>query len=99
VGISHLRTQTLGSCINKILSANYQIPKHVSPECKDLFHKILNTDPSSRITISEIRKHPWYKLSVPREKEGIIVGVNKIPVSLAGIKIFIDYMLFYELVI
>ena len=71
-----------GQLYKKILSANYQIPSFVSPECKDIIKKILDTDPRTRITIAEIREHPWY-LQVPvEEKEGIIVGVNPIPVRI-----------------
>lgn len=71
-----------GQLYKKILSANYQIPSFVSPECKDIIKKILDTDPRTRITIAEIREHPWYLQVTPEEKEGIIVGVNPIPVSI-----------------
>ena len=77
----HLKILIQESCINKILGAKYQIPGHVSPECKDLMKKILDTNPNTRITIPEMRNHPWYQLAVPHEKEGIIVGVNPIPVN------------------
>ncbi|CAI2376052.1 unnamed protein product [Moneuplotes crassus] len=70
-----------GKLYKKILGARYQIPNHVSPECKDLMKKILDTNPNTRITIEEMRNHPWYQLTVPHEKEGIIVGVNSIPVN------------------
>ena len=43
----------------KIMSADYQMPKFLSPECKDFIKKILNTDPDTRIRISEIRSHAW----------------------------------------
>jgi 5'-AMP-activated protein kinase catalytic alpha subunit len=36
----------------KILSADYQIPKFVSPEGRDIITKILNTDPDERITLN-----------------------------------------------
>jgi 5'-AMP-activated protein kinase catalytic alpha subunit len=39
----------------KILSADYQIPKFVSNEGRDLLTKILNTDPEERATIAIIR--------------------------------------------
>lgn len=70
-----------GQLYKKILSANYQIPSFVSPECRDLIKKILDTDPRTRYTIPEIRDHPWYKQVVPSEKEGIIVGINQIPIN------------------
>ena len=46
----------------KILSADYQFPKFVSVEGKDLITKILTTNPDDRISIDEIRQHSWYKL-------------------------------------
>jgi 5'-AMP-activated protein kinase catalytic alpha subunit len=70
-----------GHLYKKILSANYQIPSFVSPECKDLMRRILNTDPKTRYTIEDIREHPWYRQITQDEKEGIIVGINSIPVS------------------
>jgi 5'-AMP-activated protein kinase catalytic alpha subunit len=69
-----------GQLYKKILSANYQIPNFVSAECKDLIKKLLDTDPRTRITISEIRDHPWYKQVIANEKEGTIVGINTINV-------------------
>lgn len=69
-----------GQLYKKILSANYQIPSFVSPECKDLLKRILDTDPRTRYSISEIRNHTWYKQAQPEEKDGIIVGINPIPV-------------------
>jgi 5'-AMP-activated protein kinase catalytic alpha subunit len=39
----------------KILSADYQIPKFVSNEGRDLLTRILNTDPEERATIATIR--------------------------------------------
>ena len=44
----------------KILSADYQVPKFVSEEAKDLISCILNTDPQKRYTIEQIREHPWF---------------------------------------
>ena len=82
VDIFHLKILTLESYINKILSANYQIPKNLSPEWRDLIKRILDTDPRTRITIPEIRDHPWYKIADADEKKGTIVGINKIPVSI-----------------
>ena len=39
----------------KILSADYQIPKFVSNDGRDMLTKILNTDPEERATIAVIR--------------------------------------------
>lgn len=66
----------------KILSADFQTPNYVSDDAKDLFTKILNTDPEKRYTIDQIRKHPWYNL-VPSEFnfKGIKVGLDPVPID------------------
>lgn len=66
----------------KILSGDFHVPKFVSSEAKDLLKGILNTDPIRRFTISDIKKHPWYSISpLEKEPEGIIIGVNTVPVT------------------
>ena len=44
----------------KILRGDFTIPKFVSQMGRDLMKKVLNTDPNSRFTTDEIKKHPWY---------------------------------------
>jgi serine/threonine protein kinase len=46
----------------KILAANYKLPKFLSIEAIDLLKGILNTDPKKRLTIDDIRRHPWFSL-------------------------------------
>jgi 5'-AMP-activated protein kinase catalytic alpha subunit len=66
----------------KILSADFQTPHFVSDEAKDLFHKILNTDPKKRFKIEEIRAHPWFNL-VPCEFtfKGVKAGFDPVPID------------------
>jgi 5'-AMP-activated protein kinase catalytic alpha subunit len=45
----------------KILNAEYRTPKFISQSVQGLIGKMLTTDPEKRITIPEIREHPWYK--------------------------------------
>lgn len=65
----------------KIMSGDYSIPSHVSSECRHLIKTILNTDPEKRITIDQIRNHPWYKVSTPNEPQGIIYGFHKVTID------------------
>ena len=44
----------------KILECKIKFPKHLSTEAKDLLKKILVPNPRKRITIKEIKKHPFY---------------------------------------
>ncbi|CRH00829.1 SNF1-related protein kinase catalytic subunit alpha, putative [Plasmodium relictum] len=44
----------------KIKNGIFSIPGHVSYYAKDLIKKILIVDPSKRITVHQIKKHPWF---------------------------------------
>ena len=44
----------------KILECKINFPKHLSEDAKDLLRKILVTDPVKRISIEEIKKHPFF---------------------------------------
>lgn len=45
----------------KIKTGDYEtLPDHVSESCQDLLSRILEVDPKKRMTIEEIRHHPWF---------------------------------------
>lgn len=44
----------------KIIAGDFTIPKYISSDAKDLIKNVLNTDPTKRYTISDIRKHCWF---------------------------------------
>lgn len=45
----------------KIMNADFQMPKFLTPDCKDFITRILNTDPESRFKISDIREHTFMR--------------------------------------
>ncbi|XP_074358302.1 serine/threonine-protein kinase SAPK3-like [Apium graveolens] len=55
--------------IGRIMSVQYSIPDYVrvSAECRHLLSQIFVANPSKRITIPEIKKHPWFLKNLPRE--------------------------------
>ncbi|XP_044484498.1 serine/threonine-protein kinase SAPK2-like [Mangifera indica] len=55
--------------IQRILSVHYSIPDYVrvSMECKHLLSRIFVANPEKRITIEEIKKHPWFLKNLPME--------------------------------
>uniref|UniRef100_A0ACD6A5D8 Uncharacterized protein n=1 Tax=Avena sativa TaxID=4498 RepID=A0ACD6A5D8_AVESA len=55
--------------IQRILSVQYSIPDyvHISAECRDLISKIFVGNPATRITIPEIRNHPWFLKNLPAD--------------------------------
>lgn len=69
-----------GKLYKKILSCNYLIPGFITPTCKELIKKILNTEPSQRFTINDIRNHEWYSQITSVELEGILTGQEVIPI-------------------
>ncbi|OEL36720.1 CBL-interacting protein kinase 11 [Dichanthelium oligosanthes] len=48
----------------KISKAEFRCPRFFSTELKDLLHRILDPDPSSRISISRIKRSAWYRKPV-----------------------------------
>ncbi|XP_036423948.1 SNF related kinase b [Colossoma macropomum] len=42
-----------------IMDCRYNVPDHVSAECKDLISRMLQRDPSKRASLVDIEAHPW----------------------------------------
>ncbi|XP_072999730.1 serine/threonine-protein kinase SAPK7-like [Typha latifolia] len=55
--------------IGRIMSVQYKIPDyvHISQDCRQLIARIFVVNPARRITIREIRSHPWFLKNLPRE--------------------------------
>ncbi|KAL5215297.1 hypothetical protein ABZP36_004449 [Zizania latifolia] len=55
--------------IGRIMSNQYKISEyvHVSQDCRQLLSRIFAANPAKRITIREIRNHPWFLKNLPRE--------------------------------
>ncbi|KAF2131676.1 serine/threonine protein kinase-like protein Kin1 [Dothidotthia symphoricarpi CBS 119687] len=43
----------------KIKKGHVDYPPWLSAECRNLIHRMLQTDPTQRLTLSEIMTHPW----------------------------------------
>ena len=68
----------------KILKGSFELPSFLSRAGKDMINKILDTNPETRFTLTDIRLHPWFALVKPRGddlNDGIVVGNDSIPVS------------------
>lgn len=55
--------------IGRILSVQYSVPHYVriSVECNQLLSQIFIANPEMRITIAEIKNHPWFLKNLPIE--------------------------------
>jgi serine/threonine-protein kinase SRK2 len=53
-------TDDVSSIKKAIIAGTYRLPDNVSDECRDLIQRILLKDPQDRISMPEIRQHPWF---------------------------------------
>ncbi|CAK9326826.1 unnamed protein product [Citrullus colocynthis] len=52
--------------VQKIKNGVYKLPSYLSPEARNLISSLLVVDPLRRITIPQIRQHPWFQAHLPR---------------------------------
>lgn len=55
--------------IDRIMAVQYKIPDyvHISQDCRHLLSRIFVANPARRITIREIKNHPWFLKNLSRE--------------------------------
>ncbi|XP_023926015.1 serine/threonine-protein kinase SAPK3 isoform X1 [Quercus suber] len=55
--------------IGRIMSVQYSIPDYVrvSADCRQLLSRIFVANPAKRITLPEIKRHPWFMKNLPIE--------------------------------
>jgi len=58
--------ESIPNLFKKIKGGIFTLPFHLSPGARDLIARTLLVDPLKRITIPEIRQHPWFALNLPR---------------------------------
>ena len=77
----------------EIKRGNYKIPSNLSLPARNLLSGILNIDDRARLTIDQIRRHPWYALHTNHRKRfaGVVVGVQKLPVDELVLAMLADY--------
>ena len=50
---------------NKIYMGEFTVPSFVSEDARDLIHSLLQTDPTVRFGLQDIKRHAWYRLAQP----------------------------------
>ena len=58
--------ESIPNLFKKIKGGIYTLPSYVSPGARDLISRMLLVDPLKRITMAEIRNHPWCTCHLPR---------------------------------
>eukprot|EP01125_Pyxidicula_operculata_P003308 TRINITY_DN138_c0_g1_i1.p1 TRINITY_DN138_c0_g1~~TRINITY_DN138_c0_g1_i1.p1 ORF type:complete len:399 (-),score=75.67 TRINITY_DN138_c0_g1_i1:79-1275(-) len=57
--------------LRKIVKGEFNMPPYLPKDLQDLIYKMMNLDPKNRITIPEIRKHPWWNSFTPFNKKSV----------------------------
>ena len=67
----------------KITEGKFKTPNFLSDSAKDFLHRILTTDPKNRITIPQMKKHPWFNLINPKinMSEGLLLDKVIVPID------------------
>ncbi len=50
----------------KIRGGIYHVPSFVPAPCTDLIGRLLDVNPISRITVAEVKRHPWFVVNLPQ---------------------------------
>ena len=58
--------ESIPNLFKKIKSGMYSLPSHLSQSSRELILRMLVVDPIKRITIAEVRQHPWYQHKLPQ---------------------------------
>ncbi|KAJ3359608.1 Serine/threonine-protein kinase brsk1 [Allomyces javanicus] len=61
--------------LSKVKAGKFYMPPHISPAAQDLIQKMLVINPDHRMTMDQIKRHPWFK-QVPEPKD-----LDKTPLS------------------
>ncbi|KAI3860472.1 hypothetical protein MKX03_013475 [Papaver bracteatum] len=58
--------ENIPNLFKKIKGGIYTLPSHLSAGARELIPRMLVVDPMKRMTIPEIRQHPWFQAHLPR---------------------------------
>jgi len=56
--------------VRRASGASTRCRPHLSPGARDLIRRMLLVDPMKRVTIPEIRQHPWFTAKLARYLRG-----------------------------
>jgi 5'-AMP-activated protein kinase catalytic alpha subunit len=57
--------ESIAALFRKIKLGQFSMPTHLSEGARDIIGRMLVTDPLKRLTIPQIRQHPWFTTSLP----------------------------------
>jgi len=58
--------ENIRKLLHKVKSGVFTMPQFLNRDLQDLISKMLTVDPEQRISIHDVRTHPWYLRRTPR---------------------------------
>eukprot|EP01132_Coremiostelium_polycephalum_P009627 gene9627-11798_t len=58
--------ENIRKLLNKVKNGSFAMPAFIHKDAQDLLNKMLMVDPKKRITIKEIKQHPWFLSNLPQ---------------------------------
>ncbi|XP_053399578.1 serine/threonine-protein kinase PLK4-like isoform X2 [Mercenaria mercenaria] len=59
VGTPPFDTDTVRTTLNRVIKGDFDLPDNLSPEALDLIHQLLQKNPTKRIPLYDVMKHPF----------------------------------------
>jgi serine/threonine protein kinase len=60
-GYPPFESETKETTYKRIQKRELILPAFLSADCKDLINKVIQLEPSHRLTLQQIMAHPWFK--------------------------------------
>jgi 5'-AMP-activated protein kinase, catalytic alpha subunit len=57
--------ENIRNLFRKIKGGVYTMPSYISDRARDLIRRMLVVDPMKRISIADVRRHPWFTMKLP----------------------------------
>ena len=70
VGRPPFDTDAVRSTLNRVITAAFDLPDHLSPEAKDLLQCLLKKNPKERLALTEVFSHPFMSKDASTEFKG-----------------------------
>ncbi|KAJ3188955.1 hypothetical protein HDU85_004672 [Gaertneriomyces sp. JEL0708] len=64
-GTPPFESAAVKNTLDRVSRVDYTLPDHLSPDAKDLVHRLLQKDPKRRLPLSKVLNHPFFDPTLP----------------------------------
>lgn len=55
----------LQQILPRVVTADFELPPHASPDCQALLKMMLTCEPAQRATLQQVQQAPWFQKNLP----------------------------------